>query len=339
MPSLASRVTVIKMYALSRVYYVGSILPVTKTMVKKFESCMGKFIWSSSGWMLRVALEEVKNAPLKGGLGLVCLTSMCNSLLLSQFLRLLKSECRKTLNHIRYWIGDFLADILPGIDDGDHAAIIPNYFEDIVALILKARVDDLVTIGGWRTLTNKMIYTTKSNEFPVVKIERDMGISFQRVWNLLWSPVLSASTREVSYLLVHNKLHVKERLHRFGLSSDPYCDICSGNIVCDAEHVFCSCDRVLESWTWVKRKVEEIIGADIENVKLINFFVPVHNNEIGLVWLLASYYEYVWSELQVKNKDSSRFEQFFGYLTFKYRMDTQGARPWFYIPGLNQQFT
>ena len=131
--------------------------------------------------MLRIALEEVKNAPLKGGLGLVCLTSMCNSLLLSQFLRLLKSECRKTLNHIRYWIGDFLADILPGIDDGDHAAIIPNYFEDIVALILKARVDDLVTIGGWRTLTNKMIYTTKSNEFPVVKIERDMGISFQRV--------------------------------------------------------------------------------------------------------------------------------------------------------------
>ena len=89
----------------------------------------------------------------------------------------------------------------------------------------------------------------------------------------------------------------------------------------------------------MKRKVEEIIGVDIENVKLINFFVPVHNNEIGLVWLLASYYEYVWSELQVKNKDSSRFEQFFGYLTFKYRMDTQGARPWFYIPGLNQQFT
>ena len=68
MPSLASRVSDLKMYALSRVYYVGSILPVTKTMVKKFESCIGKFIWSSSGWMLRIPLEEFKNVPLKGGL-------------------------------------------------------------------------------------------------------------------------------------------------------------------------------------------------------------------------------------------------------------------------------
>ena len=160
---------------------MGSILPVTKTMVKKFESCIGKFIWSSSGWMLRIPLEEIKNVPLKGGLGLVCLSSMCNSLLLSQFLRLLKCECQKTLNHIRYWIGDFLSDILPGIDVGNHSVSIPGYFEDIVALLLKARVDDLVTIGGWRGLTNRMIYANKSNEFPVVKVERDMGISFKRV--------------------------------------------------------------------------------------------------------------------------------------------------------------
>ena len=295
---------------------------------------MGKFIWSSSGWLLRIALKEIKNDPLKGGLGLVCVNSMCNSLLLSQFLRLLKSECRKTLNHIRYWIGDFLADILPGIDDGDHAAKIPSYFEDILALILKARVQDLVTIGGWRRLTNRMIYADKRNDFPVVKVERDLGISLQRVWNLLCSPVLSASTREVSFLLVHNKLHVKERLHRTGLSTNPHCEICPGNIVCDAQHVFCSCARVSESWKWVKSKCVEIIGDEIENADLIKFFLPVHANEVGLVWLLASYYEYVWTEIYLKNKTYSNFEQFFGYLTFKYRMDVQGARPWFYIPGL-----
>ena len=62
LPSLSSRIEVIKVFALSRVYYVGSILPLTKVMLRKFESVIGKFIWSTGGWVLRVALDEIKNA-------------------------------------------------------------------------------------------------------------------------------------------------------------------------------------------------------------------------------------------------------------------------------------
>ena len=38
-----------------------------------------------------MALNEVKSRPEKGGLGLFCIDGMCNSIMLSQFLRLLKS--------------------------------------------------------------------------------------------------------------------------------------------------------------------------------------------------------------------------------------------------------
>ena len=50
-------------------------------MVKKFESLMGKFIWNSSGRILRVALDEVKNDKLLGGLKLPCLANMADALL------------------------------------------------------------------------------------------------------------------------------------------------------------------------------------------------------------------------------------------------------------------
>ena len=63
LPSLASRVALLKTFALSRVYYVASILPITQTYVKKFESLIRKFIWSSSGWLLKVASDEIKNVP------------------------------------------------------------------------------------------------------------------------------------------------------------------------------------------------------------------------------------------------------------------------------------
>ena len=43
---LVQRVEVLKIFALSRVYYVASVLPMTKTMGAKFEKLIGKFIWN-----------------------------------------------------------------------------------------------------------------------------------------------------------------------------------------------------------------------------------------------------------------------------------------------------
>ena len=116
LPSLLSKVEILKVFALTRVYYLASILPISKTMIQKFESFLARFIWK--GWLLRVALDEVKNVVKKGGLNMVCLQSMCNSMLLSQLLRLMKSSYAKSVSHIGYWIGDSLGDLLPGIDEG-----------------------------------------------------------------------------------------------------------------------------------------------------------------------------------------------------------------------------
>ena len=76
--TLQQRVEVIRVFALSRVYYVAAILPVKSSMVKKFESLMGKFIWNFSGKVLRIALDEIKNEKSVGGLKLPCLASMAD---------------------------------------------------------------------------------------------------------------------------------------------------------------------------------------------------------------------------------------------------------------------
>ena len=90
--TLQQRVEVLRLFALSRVYYVGSILPMRVSHVKKFEAAMCKFIWK--GRILKVALDELKNEHLSGGLNLPCVKTMNNSLLSSQCLRLLRSLCK-----------------------------------------------------------------------------------------------------------------------------------------------------------------------------------------------------------------------------------------------------
>ena len=57
--TIQQRVEVLKVFGLSRVYYVASILPMRKYHIKKFESIMGNFVWR--GRILRIALDELKN--------------------------------------------------------------------------------------------------------------------------------------------------------------------------------------------------------------------------------------------------------------------------------------
>ena len=62
--SLQQRVEVIRMFAWSKVYYVAAILPVKPSMVRKFESLMGKFIWNYSGKFCELPLMRSRMTSL-----------------------------------------------------------------------------------------------------------------------------------------------------------------------------------------------------------------------------------------------------------------------------------
>lgn len=331
---LQARINILKTFALSRVYYIASVLPLPKTTAKKFEGSIGNFIWKSSGWVLRVAQDELKNDPKKGGLNLVCLTSMAKSLLLSQFLRLLKGVYSKAVSHVGYWIGDSLADLLANVGNGDHPNDIPEYFEIIESLVVEGRVDDIVTVNGWKQITNRKLYFEKRKLFPTPKVETDEGISYKKTWSYLCSSVLQASSQETCFLLVHQKIPVKERLFRIGLRNNPFCDVCPGDQVCNFEHFFCSCSQVVNVWAWVRGKVLSLIGGDVTDQDLIKFQFPTTTKENEIIWLLANYFEKAWSLISVKRLEVLKLEKFVGYLTFKYKVDRQGARPNFYLPWL-----
>ena len=90
---------------------------------------MGKFIWNKSGRILRIALDEIKNKKLDGGLQLPCLASMADSLRLSQCVRLINSGDKKSLQHLSYWLGDLLDTLIPGLGQVNSAVVIPDFFE------------------------------------------------------------------------------------------------------------------------------------------------------------------------------------------------------------------
>ena len=327
--TLSQRVEVLKVFALSRVYYIASILPINITMVRKFEKEMGKFLWTASGKVLRVSINELKNIPEKGGQGLPCILSRCKSLMLSQLLRLLRSGDEKCLGHVGFWIGELLGGFVAGLDGGEHADDVPVYFDFLANLVVEAMAADLVTTENWKTVTNRVIYLEHAEAFPVPKVEIEAGVSYKAVWQRLSSPVLTAPARDVLFLLLHNKLPVKERMFRIGLAVDPYCDFCPGAVICDVVHYFCTCLRVSQVWGWLRARLVGMLGdnsGQCSDWELLNLFHPSSNSEKESIWLIGTYVARVWEETFVRGGTMVKGEQFFGFMRFKYKTAQLGAR-------------
>ena len=316
--TLQQRVEVIRTFALSRVYYVAAILPVKHSMVKKFESLMGKFIWNSSGRILRVALDEVKNDKLLGGLKLPCLASMADALLFSQCIRLIRSGDKKTLQHFDFWLGDLFVSLVPGMGQTVSSLHTPEYFGHIGEIFADMMVSDTLTVESLKTLTNKVVYSEMTSSFPPPKVVRESDRNYGPVWSRLHGPVVEFKARDVMFLLLHNKLPVRERLFRIRLKPDPYCLCCDGAQVADVEHFFCSCEKSLLAWSWVRGKVMQLAGQNVTDWELLNLFLPRSDYEQEIVWLVSSYVMFLWDTVHVRSADV-KLDQFFGYLSYKYR--------------------
>ena len=266
---------------------------------------------------------------------------MSKSLLLSQVLRLLKSENQKSIRYLGYWMGELLGDLLPGIELGEQAVDSVVYFDYLATLIVDAKLAEQITVQNWKLVTNKIIYMGFSQHFVVPKVEVESGISFKPVWRRLTSPSLTSVCKEILFLLIHNKLPVKERLFRIRLAVDPYCELCFGTVgaeICDVEHFFCTCSRVAQTWGRLKDMVVNMLGVedtDISDGKLINLCLPNNRRSNEVIWLIGTYVGEVWRSIFVKGAAELNNAQFFGFLKFKYKTDQLGARlPLYPIPGL-----
>ena len=82
--TLKQRVTVLQTFAMSKMWYVAQVLPLPPNVLKKVESASSAFIFR--GRPERLKLAELENSVERGGLGLICVATKAECLLLRQSL-------------------------------------------------------------------------------------------------------------------------------------------------------------------------------------------------------------------------------------------------------------
>ena len=181
-------------------------------------------------------------------------------------------------------------------------------------------VNDTLSKTSLKSITNKSVYAEMTSSFPPPKVVRESGRDYENVWARPHGPVVCVRARDVMFLLLHNKLPVAERLFRIRLRNDPYCLSCFGAEVADAEHFFCFCEKVRRIWDWVKKQVVKHIGQQqqVTDWELLNPFFPSSAFDQRNVWLISNYVLFVWENISIRGAEV-KLEQFFGFLTYKYR--------------------
>ena len=111
--SLAQRVEVARIFALSKLYYVAQVLPLPAKVTKKINSRLSSFIFR--GRHERLMLDELENSSEDGGLGLPDIAVKADALLLKQMCRMLNHPDEKSFCLLGYWLGESVRET--GYDD------------------------------------------------------------------------------------------------------------------------------------------------------------------------------------------------------------------------------
>jgi hypothetical protein len=302
--TLVQRVEVLRLFVTSKLWYKASALPLPFKFAKKFESAMFRFLWR--GKLEKLKIDEIKNPVLSGGLNLPCIFSKADSLFLSQTCKLLRDPSSKQYNHIKYWLGLYLGEYFPDMSSGPHAELISPYFQHMKALLCGGCLLGDVQPRNLKKITAKQLYISFTTSFPPPKVIFKFEADWDQVWVRLQSPVLGLMGRELLFMVIHNIMNNKDRMHKFNMAASPNCSSCK--VPQDNVHLFCECLNVREAWFWLRQRFLGILPPDsgaTSNFEFINLMFQSSTADNEIVWLLGVFLKLVWDNVICKKKTLS----------------------------------
>ena len=314
------------MFALSRIYYVASILPIRQGVMRKMETLIGNFIWAGHG-IMRISINDIKNSKSCGGLGLPCINTMNKALMTSQCVRLLKSKDKRSISHIDFWMGSLLVNIFPSMGNFALDMDTPEYFAYVGDCFAKLMINDMLDSSAVGSLTNKAVYNSFLSLDPLKIVQDNANVDYTLAWNRLQSSAVEWEARDILLKLIHNKLSLPERLNRIGVININQCSYCTNPGTADIVHFFAGCGRIERCWSWLKLKLLDIcpVIRQCSNWEILNLVFPKTKFEMEITWLVSLYIDYSWKHFLSVQTDI-HLEKFFGFLQFKYKLRNSCVR-------------
>ena len=299
--TLQQRVQVLQTFALSKLWYAAQVLPLPTNIVKKIESASSAFIFR--GRPERLKLAELQNTKEKGGLGLVCVATKAECLLLRQSIRIIAHPQADCFLHLGHWLGFALKETFPQLETC-RQALPPGcpLHKAMLEALEEGLIREEFDPEKLDSITTSLIYRGRAADvIPAPKIEtKHPSVDFvSLVYPCLAYTILEAEARDVLFSMIHNIQPTRQRLFEQNRIRDACCPHpeCAGRTQ-DLEHMFSSCFLVSQAWVWLRTRLlryfpttSEARVTSSEDFLLLRFPKDIMDKEI--VWLIGNYCDIV----------------------------------------------
>ena len=281
-----------------------------KTGNLKIESAASAFIFRGRPERLKIA--ELQNSKERGGLGLVCVATKAECLLLRQSLRILAQPTTDCFLHLGHWLGFALEERFPQLERC-RVYLLPRFplHKAMLEALEEGLLRDEFDPEKLESVSTSLIYKGRAADvIPAPKIEtKHPGVDFlSLVYPRLDYNILEAEPRDVLFSIIHNIQPTRKRLFEQNRTQDASCPHpdCSGREQ-DIEHLFSSCSLVSPAWVWLRTRLLRYLpttigarGTSSEDFLLLRFPKDVNDKEI--VWLIGNYCDIVSKQVVGKKK-------------------------------------
>ena len=285
-PSLKQRAYVLNTYGLSKLWYIGQVLPISATFVSKFEVQIKKFIWR--GRLEKLALPELSNFENLGGLKLFDIKIRTGLLYMKQCFSLLQSDSN-SYSHIKYWLGIELRQWYPHLALGPNAEARTSYWEEVLSSLMVNLTDGVISPTS-TTISIKTLYKASSFQRPKIELKYPLN-----KWDLTWkrygTKAISFEAKDILFSVLHNIHPTLARLHRFNLHPTGMCTSCVHEKD-DLLHHFFLCRLVRPAWVFLRTVLGEYVDCDITPEVILLLAYPKKNDRT-MIFLITNYYLFV----------------------------------------------
>ena len=258
--SLHGKAVMLNSMAISKLMYVGAVIPLSRDYLHSFNSLMHKFLWGNKPEA--VARNVLINKCIKGGLELVHIGTKLKALRCMHAKQLIFGSSAKWCFFARYWIGMYLRKYNSSCDvnSGPHSDpdSIPFFYREVLEalqLLFHLRPDFNLEVASckdvyWILIEDVIKKPNIEGKFPLVH--------FKTVWENVSSSFLDSTIRDVSWRIVHHVLPIGECLYFKGISQRLKCYLCH-----DRElfvHLFNNCMIVRGLVRWLECIISDMLG-------------------------------------------------------------------------------
>jgi hypothetical protein len=218
---------------------MAAIFPTNNQMTAKMTSLVGMFIWK--GHPLRVAFQQLVLPIDKGGINLISPGLKSKALFLSNLLK--HSSDNPFISQFLTIHNPPYLHALPKIPYLKYAILELSY---------------IPSIHLQQPMKSKLIYSFLLSHFSIATPR-----NLQKNWTLIWKNMsckkLPSRAKALWYIIVNNKLPLKETLFNQQRISSPNCTECVNQIE-DLEHRYVTCAYSKDLWALTQTYITNITG-------------------------------------------------------------------------------